>query len=437
MTSGKRKSLFWGAVAAFFLLGIYLTLTGLGLAIDWRRLELVPTGSVYLRFSEKPDRVTLNGLERVHSGSWFESGFLFRGLLPETYLISAEKEGYLPWSKSAPVPAGGVLARNNIRFFPVSPTSTLMATGTESFWPLGDELALKKSGILEFRDLKIRGKEILSQNSDNTEIIVADKNKKKFLIDLDEPETAINLDLWFASLKGAEKAGQPQNFYFHPFSPNKLIAETGSGIFLADEKKNSLEKFSDLKASASSVNSSGLAAADSRSLAVKKFLFGADWSASTTLKFSELKLDPDADFAAGLDEQEKLWLFRNSTSTPELLESRVQEFIWSPNGSRLLFSSRNLIHILFLEKWEEDFRREPGSRLTLAPEHEGRIHSLAWLDNNHLIGLWNKELRVVEIDELLPLNGVLIAKEVKDYKNFGNLIFYLSETGELHRLELE
>lgn len=437
MTSSKRKGLFWGAVVVFFLVGLYLTITGLGLAINWREMKLVPTGSIYLRFSEKPDRVTLSGLERAHSGSWFESGFLFRSLLPETYLVAAEKEGFITWSKSAPVPAGGVLARNNIRLFPLESTSTLVATSTESFWVLDDELVFKKSGVLEFRQKEIRGKEIVSQNSDGSEIIVTDKNQKLFLINLDEPEAAINLNLWFTDLSGSNSAGTPKKFVFHPFSPNKILIETSLGIFLADEKKNNLEKLTDLKALVSAVNDSGLAAADNKKLEVTKFLFGSDWSASTTLKFTNLKPNPSANLVAGLDDKERLWLFKNSTSTPELLETKVQEFTWSPEGDRLLFLNRNLVHVLYLEKWEEDFRKEPGDRLTLVPEHEGRIHQISWFDNNHLIGLWNNELRIIEVDELLPLNGTLLGKSVKDYKQFGNLLFYLSTTGELHKMELE
>jgi len=437
MTSGKRKGLFWGAVVVFFLVGLYLTITGLGLAINWREMKLVPTGSIYLRFSEKPDRVTLSGLERAHSGSWFESGFLFRSLLPETYLVKAEKTGFLSWSKSAPVPAGGVLARNNIRFFPLESTSTLIATTTENFWILDDELALKKSGALEFRQKGIRGKEIISQNSDGSEIIVADKNQKLFLINLDEPEAAINLNLWFTNLTGNDLAGTPKKFTFHPFSPNKILVETASGIFIADEKKNSLERLSDLKAFSSAVNDSGLVVMDGKILKVTKFLFGSDWSASTTLKLTGLKLNPSANSVAGLDNQERLWLFQNSTSTPELIENKVQEFAWSPEGDRLLFLSRNLVHVLYLDKWEEDFRKKTGDRLTLVPDHEGRIHQISWFDNNHLVGLWNNELRIIEVDELLPLNGTLLVKNIKDYKQFGNLLFYLSATGDLHRMELE
>jgi hypothetical protein len=437
MTSGKRKGLFWGSVGAFLVLGIYLTLTGLGLALDWQELKLVPTGSIYLRFSEKPNQVTLNGKERSYTSSWFESDLLFRSLLPENYLVVAEKEGFVTWSKSAPVPAGGVLARNNIRFFPATPSSTLMATGTESFWILGEELILKKSGALEFRQKTIRGKEVAAQSPDDKEIIVTDKNKKSFLINLDEPEAATNLELWFADLIGAETAGQQKNFSFHPFSSNKLLVTTNQGIFLADEKKNSLEKISNLSALASNANDSGLAATDGEVLEVTKFLFGANWSASTTLHLTDLKLSPKAEFVAAGDNQDRLWVFKNSTSTPELVESKIQEFSWSPEGDRLLFLSRNLIHLLYLDKWEEDFRKEAGDRLTLAPDHEGRIHNLSWLDNNHLIGLWGTELRIVEVDELLPLNSVVLAEEVKNYNLFSNYIFYLSTTGELHRLELE
>lgn len=437
MTSGKRKGLFWATVTVFFLVGIYLTLTGLGLAINWRELKLVPTGSVYLRFSEKPNLITLNGKERPHSSNWFESGLLFRNLLPETYVVLAKSEKYTPWSKSLLVPAGGVLARNNIRLFPLESTSTLIATSTESFWVLGDEIILKTLGTLKFRNLELRGKDVVSQNFEGNEIIVEDKNKKPFLINLDAPETAINLNLWFSELSGNKLAGTPQKFFFHPFSPKKLFIETDKGVFLADEKKNELEKFSNLKSIAFALNDSGLAIADNKKLEITKFLFGGNWSASTSLKIADLKLNSNANLVAGLDDKEKLWLFKNSTSTPELVETKAQEYIWSPEGDRLLFLSRNLLHVLYLDKWEEDFRKNIGDKLTLAPEHKGRIHKISWLDNNHLIGLWDDELRIIEVDELLPLNGVLLAKGIKDYKQFGNLLFYLSVSGELRKMELE
>jgi hypothetical protein len=437
MTSGKRRSLFWGAVIVFFLVGMYLTLTGLGLAINWRELKLVPTGSVYLRFSEKPESITLNGKERPHSSNWFESGLLFRNLLPETYVVLAKSEKFVPWSKSLLVPAGGVLARNNIRLFPLESTSTLIATSTEGFWVLGDEIILKQTGLLKFRGLELRGKEIASQNFEGDEIIVKDKNNKPFLINLDTPETAINLNLWFSELSGSKLAGTPQKFFFHPFSPKKLFIETDKGIFLADEKKNELEKFSNLKSTAFSLNDSGFAIADTKKLEITKFLFGGNWSASTSAKMADLKLNSNANLISGLDDNEKLWLFKNSTSTPELIDAKTQEYVWSPEGDRLLFLSRNLLHVLYLDKWEEDFQKNIGDKLTLAPEHGGRIHKINWFDNNHLIGLWDDELRVIEVDELLPLNGTLLAKEIKDYKQFGNFLFYLSVNGELRKMELE
>ncbi len=437
MTSGKRKGLFWATVGIFFLVGAYLTLTGLGLAINWRELKLVPTGSIYLRFSEKPSLITLNGKERPHSSNWFESGLLFRNLLPETYVVIAKSEKYITWSKSLLVPAGGVLARNNIRLFPIESTSTLIATSTESFWVLGDEMILKQSGTLKFRGLELRGKNIVSQNFESDEIIVEDKNKKLFLINLDAPETAINLNLWFSELAGSKLAGTPKNFFFHPFSPKKLFIETDKGIFLADEKKNELEKFSNLKPTAFALNDSGLVSADSKKVEITKFLFGGNWSASTSLKIADLKPNSNANLVAGLDDKGKLWLFKNSTSTSELVENKAEEYMWSPEGDRLLFLSRNLLHVLYLDKWEEDFRKNIGDKLTLAPEHEGRIYKINWFDNNHLIGLWDDELRVVEVDELLPLNGTVLAKGVKDYKQFGNLLFYLSVNGELRKMELE
>jgi hypothetical protein len=298
-------------------------------------------------------------------------------------------------------------------------------------------MILKQSGTLKFRGLELRGKNIVSQNFESDEIIVEDKNKKLFLINLDAPETAINLNLWFSELAGSKLAGTPKNFFFHPFSPKKLFIETDKGIFLADEKKNELEKFSNLKPTAFALNDSGLVSADSKKVEITKFLFGGNWSASTSLKIADLKPNSNANLVAGLDDKGKLWLFKNSTSTSELVENKAEEYMWSPEGDRLLFLSRNLLHVLYLDKWEEDFRKNIGDKLTLAPEHEGRIYKINWFDNNHLIGLWDDELRVVEVDELLPLNGTVLAKGVKDYKQFGNLLFYLSVNGELRKMELE
>ena len=180
-----------------------------------------------------------------------------------------------------------------------------------------------------------------------------------------------------------------------------------------------------------------MVATENKKLEVTKLLFGGNWSASTSLKLADLKLNSTANFVAALDDEEKLWLFKNSTSTPELVENKVQEFFWNSNSDRLTFVSRNLIHILFLEKWEEDFRKQIGDRLTLASEFTGRIHDLNWLDNNHLIGLWDNNLRIIEADENLPLNGTFIAKEVKNYKLLGDSVFYLLENGELRKTKLE
>ena len=97
MTPKKRKLYLTGLAVVFVLAIPVLVLVSMGYRMD-SRLRLVETGGLHLINRQSGVIVSLDG-KTAYTAGVFEENILIRNLVPKTYYVRVEKNGYRPWNK--------------------------------------------------------------------------------------------------------------------------------------------------------------------------------------------------------------------------------------------------------------------------------------------------------------------------------------------------
>ncbi|MDO8655231.1 MAG: PEGA domain-containing protein, partial [bacterium] len=117
MTKRTRTALFFSLVLLFCIATPSLILYSLGYRVDWRERKVAQTGGLYVKTEPANAVISINGKEEKKTDFLFGELFL-DNLLPGTYAVKIEKEGYKPWEKSLPVQEKQVTEAKNVMLFP-------------------------------------------------------------------------------------------------------------------------------------------------------------------------------------------------------------------------------------------------------------------------------------------------------------------------------
>jgi hypothetical protein len=101
MTPNKKLVYLFGLIAVFIIIIPMLVLVSFGYRVN-SKFHLVKTGGIYLANKELDAVVRLNG-KNVKKTGMFERSVLIRNLMPKTYSVEVEKEGYRLWKKNVKV----------------------------------------------------------------------------------------------------------------------------------------------------------------------------------------------------------------------------------------------------------------------------------------------------------------------------------------------
>lgn len=101
MTPKKKIIFLLGLVGIFIIVIPVLIFYSLGYRLN-SQFRLVKTGGIYLVNNESDAVVMLNGKDMKRSNI-FEKDMLIRNLVPNTYYVRIEKNGYRPWKKNVKV----------------------------------------------------------------------------------------------------------------------------------------------------------------------------------------------------------------------------------------------------------------------------------------------------------------------------------------------
>jgi hypothetical protein len=101
MTPKKKLFSLLGLIAVFIIVIPILIFYSLGYRLN-NGFRLVKTGGIYLTNNETDANVFLNG-KNIKRSSIFERNIFIRNLVPNTYYVRIEKDGYRPWKKNVKI----------------------------------------------------------------------------------------------------------------------------------------------------------------------------------------------------------------------------------------------------------------------------------------------------------------------------------------------
>jgi hypothetical protein len=218
-------------------------------------IALQKIGAIFIETKPKGVVIKINDKIFEDKSGLIQSGTLINNLLPKTYHLKIEKDGYLPWIKNAVVESGLVTEFPFIVLIPqeIKKNSLTFSKTINNFWLNSQQKIVFKSndhlyfytGPLEreqnFLVLtnKLKGDEFVAWSEDNNKIIVRDsKNQIYYLYELNNLSKAININAAFNNFK---KTGVVE-VIFYPLESNRLIVKDKNNfLYILDFNRLQLE----------------------------------------------------------------------------------------------------------------------------------------------------------------------------------------------------
>jgi len=156
--------LFLGLALIFFAAAPTIILYSQGYRFDFETRRLTQVGAFYFDVHPPRAQIFVDG-EHVGETSRFIGNSLSKNLLPKTYQVSIQKEGYIPWQKNLNIAPRQVTEAKNITLFPREISFEARQNRVPNFWlaPNNRHVLLQKQNELGFWDL------VLWDTQDNVE----------------------------------------------------------------------------------------------------------------------------------------------------------------------------------------------------------------------------------------------------------------------------
>jgi len=194
--------LFWTIlVTLFVIIASSVSLVAAGYQFDWKTRRLTQTSLIFLSGRPRDAQVSING-------QWVANRLPLRlsSVVPGTYDVVVEKEGYIPWRKTFSLDAGAARAETDIRLFltrvEVSDVTDpeLIQTVTENTSPsplisdhelrVGSRLVTRVSGELKSAAASPDRSHIFFQVGRDVRVVEADGTNELLLFTLSAEESS-------------------------------------------------------------------------------------------------------------------------------------------------------------------------------------------------------------------------------------------------------
>jgi len=435
MKLSYRKVFFYAMALVFVTFGVYLTLLMRGLVFSDGTFSR--TGGIFLNIIPSSATLFVNG-ERYPTGSGiFDSGTLVTELPKGQYHLLVTADGMVSWEKVLAVEPGSVVARNYVRLFPVRADAVSVASSSgTAFWKTGSAFILKTaSGTLELsQGIKISGSAVRSWDARSPLALVTSKSRM-LVVDTSNPDADP------ADLSAIFPLGNVQSALVlpHPFGPQQVIAASGKSLFTVDVRRGTTAKI--LSASrpiiAIGISDGSVFAADGKEILAANLTFGTVRNVSFAGNPQMLTPSPSGKFVAAASNG-MVSIVGFATGTP-IVSARADAFTFSPEERRFAAAEGNAVTVYYLDDWHTDFQKKAGdtARMTLAGQTP--VNAMSWLDPQHLLVQRGTILAAVEIDEELPTNTAVLARNIVSfsYRYGDDVVYALTTEGIFEQIELE
>ena len=208
MTKKRRTILFRISLIIFILTASAVVFYSQGYRFDFQEKRIVQTGAFYFKTMPRTSEIFINGkLEK--ETSLLTGSALIDNLLPKTYEIRIEKEGYHSWQKNLEIKEKQVTEVKNIILFQKDQEFELLGQNINNFWTTKEEIItlepknetweLKllefkkniKSHLINEEDIYSRGADFISiESSENSKEIYLNigmkEQEKRFILNFEK-----------------------------------------------------------------------------------------------------------------------------------------------------------------------------------------------------------------------------------------------------------
>ena len=422
MTKKTRTILFYFCVFLFILAAPFAVLYSQGYRIDLTPSAdgkiFTKTGGLYFKVWSGPAQVYLNDKLKKKTDLFFDT-LLLKNLLPDTYKVRIQSDGFLPWEKNLTVETNLVTEAKNIVLIPENPKFNVLIKGIKDFFPAPDNKKIifkkeNKSGwyltlfdlekniestIIEEQKLSKNGAEFFSLewSNDSKKIIIkiaVSEREKFFVLELDKtsPFSPISLDF----------LGNIDNISFNPQDSQKLFFAKNGNFSSTDYITKQISKPILISLTAYTLANGMIVWLDGSG-----FIFISDYTGKTQDELNktpfEIKTETEYQLFAlmpdvFLKESNSLFYFDRKTENFEKVSDSVEKVDFSMDGKKIMFYNDYEIWI----RYSEDILSQPIKKagdLELIGRFSDKIEKVSWFNNNHLIFSDGNKVKIAEIDD--------------------------------------
>ncbi len=376
MIKKTRKILFLTCLFLFALIAPAAILYSQGYRIDFNPAAngkiISRTGGLFLKVSPRQADIFIDGKLKKRTDFFFGSA-LIENLLPKKYKVEVKKEKYHSWEKILEIKEKQVSEAKNIILFPKEVSFNVLSEETEQFWISPDQKKIiikiieENNWILYIYD---------SEKNEKNRLISAEdiEAKSSLLIDLDFSKDSKEIYLKIGIEKEIKYFTLKETGEINPSLIEEKSAVNGNGLYRLDENGHLLK--------------------DKTIVSAEPFLL------KEKIEY-DLKVFQDFIFLS--EENGNLYKFNPELKIFEVFFEEANCLKPSPNNKKLLYSSDYEIWILFLSESSEPPQKSKGEKLLLIRLSE-KISDIFWLNDNYLIFIAGKTVKISEIDNRDKLN---------------------------------
>lgn|GEM_PF-6284730 len=468
MNRKVRKSIFIAFLALFCLAVPPLVYYAMGYRFDFNQKKITFVGAISIDTAPKGATVFLNGAPAKESANLLSSQIFIKNLIPQSYQIRVEKEGYWPWEKTLVVPPRNVTKAEFITFFKKDPPIESLAKDIQriDFSPSSNKIlyqieqpvvqecnklneckskpAPKKIGVASFDGSQISDSaffdvpfleryDVLSWNKDENEVLLADpENNKFFAVELKQKNIErLPSEVFFGNepLKINNPQLSPENNSLFTFSYNQKLYvydRTTHKTSLLVENILSLSQYNN---SYYYLKTDGIVYKNNQTFTEESRVYDKPITSFNPLSNYSIPISGSSLTGSVViaiierNNNKSFWYLDKNSASPTLVADSVQgaQFSWDLKKILLNFSDKILVY--YIDTVEEQPRHDAGEKEELFTS-DTPIKDARWLTQreNYVVVTTKNFIDMVELDGRDKRNIVrfLVLNDLKDifyYKN--------------------
>ena len=398
-----------------------------GYRFDVKKFQFVETGGLYIKTFPEEAHLYIND-EYINKTSFFTRDILVQNLLPDSYNIRIEKDGYHLWEKNLEIESKKVTEAKYIILFDEKNIFNNIENDISSFYPNDNQILLLNNlnELLLYRPSGIEKILNATQSPDNIEnilflsnenIVIKTSTGLYYLLDIPNKKTKL-----ITSFNIDTKNIHNRN--------NKLIYQFNNSIYEVDTKEDYPKLISRDKIDAFTIENNSIIALRGNEVIklydltrTEELLYSFENyknSSSYQIIFIEREL-----FI--IEDNKNLYFLNRENNSFEIKINAQRELKHTSFFNKILFYDDNNIWLMPLKRYESPFFKDAYSIINIE-NFDKKIDIIKWLNGDYFVFTLDKKLHISEVDNRDKLNIFSLNK------NNTSSLFFNGNTKKLYIL---